>query len=441
MTPQSNFMVVAPIEPGRMNELRKLLGSMADPPGMAKPNNPIVPFGDFDNLHYARFVILDDQTLEDFKEFGQPVPKFPVTLAFLGDCDGPGNDFLADIAQRAAPGLRQIFSHCAGFTPDTDLLTWMKRQSRPPAAAYVNYLGRTVRQVHEESKLRKALLKHLEDNPPGTDNPQTIRDNLVTFVSGERQAGMLTLTPPERTPLGWWVRNLLHLAIVPAGLLLLTAFVIVIPALLIALAILVLLFLWLLRRYEKNEPEIIRRPDINHSLALAELEDHDVTNQFSVIGSVKPSWFRRWTTIVILWLIDYGARHVYNRGFLSRIYSIQFARWVFLDGKRRVMFASNYDGNLESYMDDFINKVGWGLNLAFGGGIGYPRTEWMIKNGSKEEQKFKYTLRRHQVPTEVWYKAYLGLTAFDLARNTRVRQGIERRTMTDVEIRLWLRDL
>ena len=34
-----------------------------------------------------------------------------------------------------------------------------------------------------------------------------------------------------------------------------------------------------------------------------------------------------------------------------------------------------------------------------------------------------------------------GLTAFDLARNTRVRRGIERPAMTDDEIRTWLRDL
>ncbi len=441
MNPQSSFMVVAPIEPVRVNELRRLLRSMTDPPGMAKPNNPIVPFCDFDNLHYARFIILDDQTLEDFKEFGQPVPKFPVTLAFLGDCDGAGDEFLAHIARRSASGLRQIFGHCTGFGADTDLLVWMKRNSQAPAAAYVNYLGRTVRQVREESALRKALINYLQDNPPDTDDPQIIRGNLLAFVSAERHAGRLSLTSPQRTPLGWWVRNLIHVATVPAGLLLLVVLVIMFPLLLVLLILLILLFIWLLRRYEKNEPEIVQRPDIDHGLALAELEDHDVTNQFTVIGSVKPGLFRRWTTSAILWLIDYGARHIYNRGFLARIHSIHFARWVFLDGKKRVMFASNYDGSLESYMDDFINKVGWGLNLAFGGGIAYPRTNWLIKDGSKNEQKFKYTLRRHQLPTEVWYKAYPGLTAFDLARNTRVRQGIERRRMTDAEIRIWLRDL
>ena len=40
-----------------------------------------------------------------------------------------------------------------------------------------------------------------------------------------------------------------------------------------------------------------------------------------------------------------------------------------------MIFCSNYDGSVESYMDDFINKTGFGLNASFSNGIGYPRTE------------------------------------------------------------------
>ena len=65
-------------------------------------------------------------------------------------------------------------------------------------------------------------------------------------------------------------------------------------------------------------------------------------------------------------------RHVFNRGNLAGVKTIHFARWVFLDGKRRVFFASNYDGSLESYMDDFIDKIAWGLNIVFSNGFGYP---------------------------------------------------------------------
>ena len=62
MTPQSNFMVLAPIRPERQGELRAMLETMNGAPGMAEPANALFPFGRFPRLHVARFVILDDTT-------------------------------------------------------------------------------------------------------------------------------------------------------------------------------------------------------------------------------------------------------------------------------------------------------------------------------------------------------------------------------------------
>jgi hypothetical protein len=118
--------------------------------------------------------------------------------------------------------------------------------------------------------------------------------------------------------------------------------------------------------------------------------------------------------------------------------TIHFARWVFLDGRKRVVFLSNYDGSLESYMDDFINKVGFGLNLVFSNGIGYPRTNYLVKDGCLDERKFKEYLRRHQLPTQVWYNAHPGLTAIDLERNTLIRKGLESPSLSDQEARQWV---
>jgi hypothetical protein len=147
---------------------------------------------------------------------------------------------------------------------------------------------------------------------------------------------------------------------------------------------------------------------------------------------------RLWIAIFVLLIIDYAARHVYKRGGLARVRSIHFARWVFLDNRQRIIFLSNYDGSLESYMDDFINKVGFGLNVVFSNGIGYPRTNWLLLNGCSDERKFKEYLRRHQMPTQVWYKAYPGLTALDLERNVRIRQGLESSSMRDDNARKWV---
>ena len=90
-------------------------------------------------------------------------------------------------------------------------------------------------------------------------------------------------------------------------------------------------------------------------------------------------------------------------------------------------------------MDDFINKVGWGLNLVFSNGVGYPRTNWLISQGSKDEQKFKNYIRRHQLPTEVWYNAHPGLTAVEMERNSRIRDGLMESFMDDDAIREWVK--
>ncbi len=89
-----------------------------------------------------------------------------------------------------------------------------------------------------------------------------------------------------------------------------------------------------------------------------------------------------------------------------------------------MFFASNYDGSLESYMDDFIDKVAWGLNLVFSNGVGYPKTSWLVSGGARDELAFKDYLRVHQVLTGVWYSAYDRLTALNIHQNERIRGGL-----------------
>jgi hypothetical protein len=430
MTPQSSFMVVAPVAAQRLTDLRKLLADMNRSPGVVDPGNALIPFERFDRLHFARIVILDDVTRNDIKVYGLEPETYPLYLAFLGDFDGDFNSFMSDMVKVSGSGLRQMFSCCENFHPNSDLLGWMKARNRRPDTIYVNWIGRTARQVREEASLYDLLQSYLQTNQAtlASMQPALVHDALKRFVAGEVRAGHLTLTSPEPTPLGWQVRNLLHLIGVPIVLLLASPFLLLYAP----------FFAFQLRRRERSDPEIAPRVESGHADRLAVLEDHDVTNQFSAFGTIKPGLFRRWTLVFFLWAINYTTLHIYNRGRLARVNTIHFARWVFLDGKRRLFFASNYDGSLDSYMDDFINKVAFGLNLVFSNGIGYPTTNWLVLNGAKDEQKFKYYIRRHELATEVWYNAHPGLTALDLQRNTLIRDGLQQETMTPAEVRQWL---
>ena len=430
MTPQSTFLIIAPIRDGHIEGLRTLLRSMNKAPGQVDPANSLVPFGRFDRLHMARLVILELHTADDIREYGLTPRKWVPSLAFLGDCDRDGRSFLAELAAHAGSGLKKIFSFCDGFAEGNGLLAWMQSHSIRPRANYVNWLGRTVRQVHEEAALHQSLAACLEKivTEAGRENYRALRQKLLSHVEIEKAEKRLTLTPPEPTPLGWLINNWLHKIGVPLLFLLLS------PLLLVAAPFLA----WRLRMLERSDPEIVIRPNREHIRQLSVLEDHDVTNQFNVLGDVKPGLFRLLLLKTALLLLDYSTRHIYNRGYLTRVKSIHFARWVLVDHNRRFFFASNYDGSLESYMDDFINKVAWGLNLVFSNGMGYSATRWLLKDGAGREQQFKFTLRRHQLPSEVWYKAYPGLTAFDLWRNSLIRQGVEVRQSSEAAVREWL---
>jgi hypothetical protein len=431
MTPQSSFMIVAAVRDGQLKNLRALLASMNHLPGHADPDNGLVSFGKFDRLHFARFVIIEARTAQEIREFGVTPRPWRPTLAFLGDIDGDMQTFFLELIEGAEPGLKKIFSHCEGFSEENqDLLGWMNANNINASANYVNWIGRTVRQIHEEAALHRSLSTYLQKiaDDVGRENVRTLRQKLLSYVEMEKYKGRLTLTPPEPTPSEWKMRNLLHMIGVPLILLLLSPLLLVIA----------LIFALRLRMLERSDPELFIRPSREHLRELTVQEDQDVTNQYSVFGDVKPGVVRLLTFKFILLVTDYFARHIYNRGFLTRIKTIHFAHWVFMDNNHRIFFASNYDGSHESYMDDFINKVGWGLNLVFANGVGYPTTRWIIKEGANREHAFKYTQRRHQIPTEVWYKAYPGLTAVDLARNSRIRQGVEIRQSSDAEIREWL---
>lgn len=448
MTPQSNFMVVAPLERGHFTAMRDLLASMNSQPGIANPENKLVPFARFENLHFARLVVLDDQTTGDINRlYGLKRPEPPTYFAFLGDFDGSYDAFMDQLVQHAGAGLRNIFSLCDGFSQDTDLRAWMIAHEQRPAAAYTNWVGRTVRQIREEERLRRSLLAYLEHSAElQSQAAPAVHQALRRFVNEETAAGRLTLTPAEPTPPGWALRHIfdwialivLILAAVVLLVLLILSAIGIIPRLILPVIVIpVLLLLWRLRSLEKSDPEFAPRlPEWDATLAA--LEDHDVTNQFSVMGSLKPGPFRTALEAVALWIVGLAARTIYTKGRLARVHTIHSARWVYLDNRERLFFASNYDGSLESYMDDFINTAGFGLNVVFGCGVDYPRTKWLLLKGASNEQVFKFVLRRHQLATEVWYNAHPGLTALDLRRNSLIREGLEKSSLTETEAREWI---
>ena len=408
MPRQSLLIVAAEIGEGAIEPLKALLETMTNAPGQADPANTIVPFGQIEGLHVARFVVLEDPSLPDRAGITDLPATEPTRLALMADGDGSAEEILERLVAKAAPGLARIFAHCDAAVTPGNIAEWMRRSRIPAAATYVNGPGRGARQVREEAALHDVLLATCLAHPDKA--PRELWPLLREAGSG------VPLTPLRGPTLGERLADFADLLSFPLLAILLS------PLLLLAAPVLIVM----LRRRETSDPVIAPRPLRARNAMLSAIEDHDVANQYSAIGSLKPGLFRRWLAVAILWIIGWGSRHLFRSGRLGRVNTIHFASWTFFDDKRRVFFASNYDGSREAYNDDFINKVAFGLNLSFSNGLGYPRTDWLIVGGARHEQDFKWYLFHHQIPTQVWYNAFRGLTTYDMARNARLREAFER---------------
>jgi hypothetical protein len=408
MPGQSHLFVAAPVGREALEPLRALLGTMtlAGKPGQADPANDLVPFGRIDQLHLARFVLLEDPSLDDRRLCTDLPPHEPTYLALLADGDGTPDQIIDAFVSDATPGLRQIFAHCEGFGPGK-LGDWMRKHRCRPAALYNNWPGRSARQIREEAALHAALQRAWIAH-------RTTDVEMLWSILRDAAAGV-SLTPIESPTIAERAKKFVRLLSLPVLLLLFW------PLLLIGLPFFVLA----LRSRERSDPIIAPRTGMARNRMLSEIEDHDVTNQYSAMGSIKPGRFRGWLTVILLWIINWGSEHIFTRGRLGRVNTIHCASWTFVDDRRRVFFASNYDGSREAYNDDFINKVAFGLNLSFSNGLGYPRTDWLIFGGARHEQDFKRYLFHHQLPSQVWYNAFPGLTTYDMARNANVRRAFE----------------
>jgi hypothetical protein len=154
---------------------------------------------------------------------------------------------------------------------------------------------------------------------------------------------------------------------------------------------------------------------------LAALEDQTVQNQLTHLVPVKPGLLRLVALKGVLFTIDRLAHYVYNKGQLGGIPSIHFARWVIIDGGKRLLFFSNYDGSWESYLGDFIGKASTGLTGIWSNTLGFPPAKLLVFAGAKHAEAFKQWTRAHQLQTQVWYQAYPHTSVENVIQNAEVR--------------------
>jgi hypothetical protein len=412
MPHQVALTIRAPIKPGQTGALKRLLTEMADPAG-----GRAIPFERLETTHFARLFVLDEV---DGGLGGGAGPPIPASLVYMSDVDAPVWRHLVALVRVGGAWLDDVFAHCEGWPAGSastwQRVAWLRARRIKTDVVYVNTVGRSVAQVHGERRLRQAIEEFLDAKQAewGTSDPVQIHAAVRRFVVG-RPDLRWALEPAHGPGLAFRLRSTLHKIGGP------------VLVLLVSPLLLVLLPVWavLLRRHERRDmPDDPIPPGRERLHELADLEDHVVQNPFTAVGVAKPGRFRFLTMLIVLRAANYGTRHIFNHGSLTRVRTIHFARWVAIDDRRRLIFASSYDGSLESYMDEFIDKVAWGLNAVFSNGAGYPRTRWLVLDGANDEPAFKAFLRNRQLPTQVWYSAYDDLTTANIENNAAIRAGL-----------------
>ncbi len=426
---QSALTVVAPVSRGAEADLRGHLAeiqrevraghvSRAD---RAVGAAPMVPFGDLERLHFARFLVIERPAVRDLH---------PETLlVFASNFDGSLERHLSDLAEIAGRGLEAVFTYCTPFKSSAlsgreRLIAFLREHAVRSEGFYVGHRARSVGQIHREAELRTVLEEQLGD----LSGPFS-RDVLAELrrVVAERPDLRWALTPPAPTRLPWTQK----LAWACRGLL---------PA-----ACAILWNLWRIRTLEKQDNRELRRADERLTPArraslraaldrqkrrLRDLEDgHGAQNQLSAVVGVKPGRARLATLRAVLRAIDALGHICFDRGALGGIPSIHFARWFLVPdghGGQLLVFLTNYDGSWESYLGQFIDRAASGLTAIWSHCEGFPRTCWLRYEGARDEERFKAYVLLNQVETQVWYSAYPDLTVQNVLNNSEIRRGLSR---------------
>lgn len=426
MPDQQAVTLRAPVAEGRLAALQQALkaAGRAGRPG-ALPES--LPLHRFPEVHFARLFVLEATTLSS----GHDVPA---SLVYMADVDGSVSDHLRALVDHAPSGIDEVFAHCEGYpgqadhrdsSGDADMpgelvakLVWLHAHTLEPAAYYVHTVGRTVQQIRDEARLFWTLGELVDFGEVVTAGapPAQLRDHLREAVL--RRLGFDWVRKPPAGP-GFvhQLGNTVHLYVSMAALL-------VVAPVLVVLAAVWLVLVRLVELTDTQEDEI---PDQAHVDEVRLYEDWGAQNPFTAVGEVKPGLIRRVTMRAALAGLGFACRHAFARDELAGVTSIHFARWVPIDDGERLIFASSYDGSLESYMDDFISRLSWGINLVFSNGVGFPKARWLVLDGARDEIRYKHYLRQHQVPTTVFYSAYPEYSAPQLDRFRAIRSGINAR--------------
>ena len=384
MAPKA-LTVIVKIRSGEEESLKSFLEDI----GRHIRTNSSVRWTESRLVHFARWAILPDPD------------RGGCRLLFACNYDGELAAFLKELVA-IAPDLDQIWGRCEGYTGQSNLLAFIQEHTYKPQAFFIAFRTATVQTIRNAIALREQMQNFL-------DLPAVAQwldcPGIVPFLD---QLAQVPKVLPWWKAIGQWGMQVM--AAVGAGV---EAIADAIRKALIAIAIFFVKPLG-----QPTQPQTLGSYSglDDKTQVLEAVEDRIVQNQMNIITDIQPSRLLRLQLILLL--IDLAAKYVFPPGELLDIRTIHFARWVIIDGGKRMLFISNYDGSWENYIGDFVDKGNFGLNAIWNNSVNFP------PGGAQDIVSFRKFVRDHQVPSQMFYCAYPQATIKNILRDRQVSQTL-----------------
>jgi len=422
-TVHAGYSISVPIQPGKAPAVEQLLTQLNADPG----NNPQLPFAKSSTTHFVSGVVLPEQNSHG--------KTMPATLMLMTSYTGPRKVHLDELVSIGATGLRNLFRNCKGYPKAADssaeaLKSFLKKH-RKPDTFYTGMQYITHNDIAREEALREAIEDYLDSDHHQLANKSgaEVRKSIQQFVQGRPEFDWAK-TPWKKSLMDWWVlyRALVYFLLILVTLVLSPILWLifkgpVLGTLAIAFGVLAVVAVLLILIFRLNEMrehfQAGRQPDAKVRAILA-TQKHPVINEMTVAGPLKKGWIRPVFLFAALKVV------VFLRG-LAYIPTVATARWLLIDGGRRLVFISNFANLSEGYVRDFIDsqKRGSRINIIFGQGYGYPPTKWILGDGAIDDPNgFMNVVYSMQHPTQFWYWPFKHLSVDNININRKIRLGL-----------------
>ncbi len=400
--PTNGLIVIAPVREGMEEALCEALNTFGNDiqgRGTNAGSQARIGFTDSNSIHFARLVLMDDPD----RGIGRK------RLLFATDYDGEQEDHTKEVIGRTKRP-EAIWGCCEGYEGVEHFAEFIRAHAIKPDTYYIAFRGEGVPHLRACNELNEFFQRWLANPEAKTvfrKLPGIIRAGrglqkvirilwmpfdvlfrailagaeVLTLMArlGARnvfQAAMQINATLDRV---WWVHALNYVFNNRAG------------------------------RAKSLYSQASPNPPPNPIPAGYPPEDAILQNQLSLVTEVKPESLARLRAVLAL--IDLYGRRLSSPGSLVGISTIHTVRWVILDGGKRMLMVSNYDGTWENYIDEFAEMILSGLDALWTTAPDFPLA------GAHDVAALKQFLRGHQVPANVFYSAYPAASVLNLKDN------------------------